>query len=168
MAVNAVLGAEGGSSTMQHQRAIVGTDETVIDWGERVHLEVNAAMAGQSRLLSAEPSAALTKSCSRSRRAARIPRALPVALGQRLPCAEAARGPAGAFLLCGRPPAPRARSRPAARAAVLRSSAVLGARIGWALLQWGRSLGAQHRCSASLLAWAAAGMSRDARLRWQL
>lgn len=156
---------------MQHQRAIVGTDETIIDRGERVHLEVNAAaMAGQSRLLSAEPSAALTKSCSWSCRATHIPRTLPIALGQCLPCSghcPAAQGLAGAFL-CGRPPAPRARSRPAARAAVLRSSAVLGARIGWALLQWGRSLGAQHRCSASLLTWAAVGMSRDARLSWQL
>lgn len=54
---------------MQHQRAIVMTDETIIDQRERVQLEVNSAMAGKSRLLSGEPSAALTKSCSRSCRA---------------------------------------------------------------------------------------------------
>lgn len=51
---------------MQHQRAIVMMDETIIDQGERVQLEVNSAMAGKSRPLSGEPSAALTKSCSRS------------------------------------------------------------------------------------------------------
>ncbi|KAF2986625.1 hypothetical protein EK904_002036 [Melospiza melodia maxima] len=70
-------------------RAIVGTDETIIDRGERererdrVRLEVNAATAGQSRLLSAQPSAALTK--SRSRGAARTPRPLRIAPGQSVP-----------------------------------------------------------------------------------
>lgn len=45
------------------------TDETIIDQGERVQLEVNSAMAGKSRLLSGEPSAPLTKSSSRGCRA---------------------------------------------------------------------------------------------------
>lgn len=44
---------------------------------------------------------------------------------------------------------------------------MLAARIGWALLQWGRSPGAQHRCSASLFARAAAAIGREAQLGWQ-
>lgn len=145
---------------MQHQRAIVMTDETIIDQRERVQLEVNSAMAGKSRLLSREPSAALTKGCCRAQkwvhtrlgqsRAAELPRghgfSVPEGCPAALPACTCPMELAG-VLLCGVPPARRARSRPAARAALLRSTAVLGARIGWALLQWGRSLGVQPCCS---------------------
>lgn len=46
---------------MQHQRAIVVADETIIDRRERVQLEVNSAAARKSGHPRREPSAARTK-----------------------------------------------------------------------------------------------------------
>lgn len=150
---------------MQHQRAIVDTDETIIDRGERVHLEVNAATAGQSRLLSAEPSAALTKSRSRAaelhislgrcpslRAGAFHARAVPGSPGPR------ARSSAGGLPRPGRAPG-RLRALPRSGAAQCRERGLAGhccsgdaARV--------LSIAAQPRCSPAV--------SRDAQLGWQL
>lgn len=160
-----------GRSTMQHQRAIVVTDETIIDQRERLQLEVNSPTTGKSRLLSAEPSAALTKSCCRvpeagSREASDNP-ALPGRLGAMTsplrmlpscaPCPYLSHGAGGRARLRGA--SRSARSRPAARAAVLPAPQC-----------WERGL-AGYCCSgdaARVLSLAARRMSRDMRVNWQL
>lgn len=147
---------------MQHQRAVVMTDESIIDQGEREQREVNSARAGKSRLLPAEPSAAVTKkiassgirSHNRDNPALWRQSCCPPCLYLE-PYLEQGRAPLRAA------PAPRARSRPAARAAPEHRSVGSQDWLGTAAVGT-QPWVVQPRCPPD-----AVGMRRDVRVNWQ-
>lgn len=161
-------------NTMQHQRAAVMTDETIIDQGEREQLEVNSATAGKSLFLFAERAAAITKQLKipsptigyhnmDNPALPNCPEALLLCSG----CCPAAllactwsRGAlcCGLLLRRGRAPA-RLRALPCSGAAQCWEPGLAGHCC---------SGDAASACSASPLARCAVGMSRDVRVNWQL